>query len=252
MGVEPEVSIICPTYNSQRFVVEAIESVFRQSYRAWELLLIDDGSTDHTPSVLENLSKSDSRIRTFLLRQNRGPATARNHGIMRSSGRYIAFLDSDDLWLSEKLNIQINFMKRIVAPISFCTYRRIDEMGRICSSPLSVPDYVDYRRLLLSNIIGCSTVMYDRKHCGMVLFPDIYMRQDYGMWLRILRQGHCAFGIHQDLVRYRLTRDSLTRNKLTASLYSWKLYREIEQLGLLRSLYCFGSCAMRSYFKSLR
>lgn len=252
MGVEPEVSIICPTYNSRRFVVEAVESVFTQSYKSWELLLIDDGSTDDTPSVLEGLSKSDSRIRTFLLRKNQGAAAARNHGITRSAGRYVAFLDSDDLWLPDKLNVQIAFMKREEVPMSFCAYRRIDEMGRVCSDLLPVPTYIDYQKLLLSNVIGCSTAMYDRKQCGMVLFPNIRKRQDYGLWLRILKHGHRAFGIPEDLVRYRLTRGSLTRNKLNASLYSWKLYRDIEQLGLLRSLYCFGNCAVRSYFKSLR
>lgn len=243
------VSIITPCYNSANYIRATIESVLKQTHAAFELIIVDDGSSDDSREIVEAYQQTDSRI--ILLKQstNMGPARARNAGIEIAQGRYIAFIDSDDIWLEQKLERQIAFMKREKAPISFTAYKRIDANGQLISELVQVPNRIDYKTLLKSNVMGCLTVIYDTSLVGKQFMPDIQKRQDHGLWLKILRNGHIAYGLNEDLARYRIGPYSVSRNKVLAAMYQWKLYREIEKLSILRSSYFFIQYAILGFKK---
>lgn len=243
------VSVITPCYNSENYIKETIESVIGQSFQALELIIIDDASTDASCGIIEEHQKKDPRI--ILLKQsaNSGPARARNAGIAVAKGQYIAFIDSDDIWLENKLEQQIEFMKRENAPISFTAYKKIDVNGKLISGMVEVPSRIGYRDLLKSNVMGCLTVVYDVSIVGKEYMPDILKRQDHGLWLKILRKGHVARGLNEDLARYRIGPYSVSRNKAAAAIYQWKLYREIEGLSILDSIFYFLQYAILGFKK---
>lgn len=244
------VSIIMPAHNSSHFIREAVNSIKAQRYKSWEAIIVDDYSTDNTYSLLEEMAHQDCRIKVLRTTQNSGPAMARNLAIAHAEGRFIAFLDSDDLWAPDKLEKQIAFMKRKGAALSFTAYEKIDESGTITGRVVSAPDGIDYRGLLNANIIGCLTAIYDTEITGKVFMPGISMRQDYGLWLKILKTGHVAYGLNQPLAYLRKRKGSVSSNKLVATLYVWKLYREVEKLSVLRSGYHFVNYAYRAFIKS--
>ena len=238
------VSVITPCYNSEKYIKATIESVIRQSFRAFELIIIDDGSDDSTCEIVEEYQQKDPRIRLLKQAVNGGPAQARNAGIAVAKGQYIAFIDSDDIWLENKLERQIDFMKRENAPISFTAYKKIDVDGKLISGMVEVPDRIGYQELLKSNVMGCLTVVYDVSIVGKEYMPEILKRQDHGLWLKILHKGHIAYGLNEDLARYRIGPYSVSRNKAAAAVYQWKLYREIEKLSILNSIYYFSQYAI--------
>jgi glycosyltransferase involved in cell wall biosynthesis len=186
------------------------------------------------------------------LDENSGPAVARNRAIEAASGRYIAFLDSDDVWLPDKLAKQLEFASTANAAVTFTSYRKIDESGTLISPVIRAPERVWYRKLLRSNVIACSTAMYDTEICGRVLMPLIRKRQDYGLWLRILRGGYEAHGMSDDLVRYRLRPGSVSGNKLSAAHYHWKVLRDVEELSRISAAYYFAQYFVISSVKFLR
>jgi len=245
----PSVSIITPCYNAAHTLPGSVESILSQVYTDWELLLVDDCSTDGTADVIREFRARDPRIRCLNLPRNGGAAKARNLGIEHARGRYIAFLDADDLWRPEKLERQIGLMRTHQWPISFTAYQKVRADG----SPLSiigVPEKVDYRGLLKTNYIGCSTAVYDSRKLGKVLMPDIRKRQDFGLWLRLLKQTSHAYGINEPYTLYRVQGDSLSANKSRTVGYNWHLYRKVEQLPLLQSLYYFFQYASRGLLRS--
>lgn len=248
--MKPTVSVIMPLYNSSAFMDESIRSVLDQSFADLELILVDDCSTDDSLAGARALAAQDDRIAVVALPDNQGGGAARNAGIAAARGRYIAFLDSDDIWESEKLAVQLAAMEERKASFSYTDYRMATGEGDQ-GKTISSPDRVDYRTLLRNNVIGCSTVIYDRKVLGTRLFPLIRKRQDFGLWLSILRDIDFAWRCGPALTRYRIRQNSVSSNKLQAAAYTWKVYRELEALPLSASLYYFARYALSGIVKRL-
>ncbi|HEX5056264.1 MAG TPA: glycosyltransferase family 2 protein [Gammaproteobacteria bacterium] len=244
----PSVSIITPVHNLARYLAATVDSVRMQSFADWEMLLVDDCSTDNSVEVAENLARLDPRVKLIRLDRNSGAAVARNAAIKAAAGRYIAFLDGDDLWQPDKLEKQLAFMRQKNAAFSYTAYRIVDEAGKEVSV-FNVPAQISYRDLLRTNVVGCSTAVYDTAGLGKVYMPDIRKRQDFGLWLRLTRTSGMAHGLPEILASYRLRSTSLSSNKLYAALYVWKLYREVEKLPLWQSVRCFSEYAIRAFFK---
>ncbi|HEY9280785.1 MAG TPA: glycosyltransferase family 2 protein [Eoetvoesiella sp.] len=243
-----EVSVITALYNSADFIAAAIASVQAQTLQDWEMIIVDDCSTDDSCAIVQRLADADSRIKLIRLPQNGGAAVARNTAIRAAQGRYIAFLDSDDSWFPNKLDRQIEFMKANQYPFVFSAYERVDEAGAKLS-PVHVPARVSYRQLLKTNVIGCFVAIYDSRYFGKVEMPLIRKRQDFGLWLCLLKKVDYAYAIQEPLGTYRVRNESVSSNKLDASSYNWQLYRHIEKLPLLASLYYFAHYAVRGVLR---
>lgn len=237
---DPElVSVIMPSHNSAHFIEETIRSVIAQTYANWELIVVDDCSTDNTLEITRALAARDSRIQSIVLAENGGSAVARNTAIEAATGRYIAFLDSDDIWAPQKLERQIAFMQETGSPFTYASYERMTEAGEKISF-VHVPAKVRYSGLLKKNVIACLTAVYDTKQLGKVLMPLIRKGQDYGLWLMLLKRIDHARGLDEVLGRYRIREQSISSNKLESSTWVWRIYREVMQLSLPVALYYFS------------
>jgi len=249
--VDSLVSIVTPAYRAARFIGETIRSVQAQTYRDFEMLIVDDCSPDDTAAVVERVAAGDSRIRLLRQSTNSGPAAARNRALAESRGRWIAFLDSDDLWLPRKLERQLEFHRAQGAKISFTEFRRVDAEGSRLGRLITVRDWLDYGRLLCDTGMATSTVIVDRARTGPFSMKKTYY-DDYACWLELLRSGGRAVGLHEDLMRYRVVGGSVSRNKLKSARHVWRTYREVEGLGLLRSAWSFVNYAGRGVSKYWR
>lgn len=249
----PLVSVIIPTYNSASHIQEALVSVTLQDLRDLEIIVSDDDSADSTLGVVKNLAEQDSRVRILEATNNAGAAVARNSALEIASGRYVAFLDSDDIWIGpDKLSKQIEFMKQKSAAISFTAYQVAypDERAKTIVD-LRCPDVVTYKDMLAKRAtMGCSTVILDTCAVGKVQMPLVRTGQDYGLWLSILRQGHAAYRLPEVLTEYRILPNSISRNKFKKALRQWQIYRELEGLGRLESSFYFANYAYRAVFRS--
>ncbi|SFM27369.1 teichuronic acid biosynthesis glycosyltransferase TuaG [Gracilibacillus orientalis] len=235
------VSVITPTYNSETYIRETIESVQMQTYRNWEMIIVDDGSTDQTISIIEEYQKEDDRIRLILLEKNQGAAVARNTAIENAQGKYIAFLDSDDRWLPEKLERQLAFMQEHDYAFTYTGYNRVqvNDEGKTLEKEVQMPENATYKQLLKSCVIGCLTVMLDREKITDIRMPNIRSRQDYALWLHLTRRGYTAYGLQEALAAYRVRSHSISSNKIRMAKQNWIVYREIEKLSLLKSVWYF-------------
>lgn len=243
------VSIITPMYNSAEFISETIQSVQIQTLPDWEMLIVDDCSTDNSVKVVDSIADDEPRISLIQLDKNSGAAVARNRAIDASKGRYIAFLDSDDLWLPDKLEKQLAFMEEKECPFSYGAYEKIDEMGNIINH-VGVPQKISYIELLKTNSIGCLTVVYDTKYFGKMMMPLIRRRQDFALWLQLLKQVSFAYGLRETLGQYRVRTNSISANKVNTATYTWHLYREIEKFPLLKASYYFMHYAIRGVIRT--
>ena len=229
-----------PTYNCAQYIGEAISSVQAQSHTNWELFIVDDLSTDDTSRVVASFL-DDSRIHYHCLPQNGGPAAARNWGLMHATGEYVAFLDSDDLWVPEKLEKQIAFMKRHADQQCYfcCTaYEKMDIQGNDMGIVILPPPRADYWKVFrCSNPLSNSTVLYDRRYFGDVQVPLIAKRNDFALWLQMLRGGAIAFGMDDITMRYRVRKNSVSSNRIGLGYYHWQLYRHIEKMSIPMSVY---------------
>ena len=235
MNRQEKVSVIMPTYNCAEYIAESIRSVQAQTYENWELLIVDDVSTDDTAQAVAPFL-SDERIRFICLAENGGPAAARNEALRQARGAYIAFLDSDDLWMPDKLERQIAFMEENGYFFSCTGYRKMDEAGKplgIAVLPHTSTGY--WKTYFLSNPIGNSTAMYDRRHFGDVQVPMIRKRNDFALWLQLLRDGDRCYGMEDELMVYRVRKNSISTQKIQLVKYHWELYRHIEKMSLLVS-----------------
>jgi len=244
----PVVSIVMPAYNSADFISASVQSVIAQSFTDWELIIVDDASSDDTVAVVNQLQLNEPRIQFIALGQNQGAAVARNTAIEAAKGRYIAFLDCDDLWLPHKLERQLAAMTEQQSALSYSAYHVINETNERLATFVP-PAQVTYKDLLRTCSIGCLTAMYDTKQLGKVTMPLIRKRQDYGLWLKILKQTPVAHGITEPLAEYRQRENSISSNKLKAAQYQWKIYRDVEQLSWLRSVYYFVNYAVAGVLK---
>ncbi len=244
------VSIITPAFNSSHFIRQTIESVQAQTYEHWEAIIVDDCSQDNTCEIVKEKAKKDDRIRLIRLPQNVGPAVSRNTAIEAAKGRYIAFLDCDDIWVPEKLEKQLDFMEKNESAFSYTAYETINEYGTVMGKKIGVPEIIDYRGLLLTCVIGCLTVIYDTRKIGKLYMPDIPKGQDYALWLKILKKCSFAHGLNERLALYRVRSSSISRNKLAKAKYQWKIYRDIEKLPLFKSIYYFFNYAYHGFIKN--
>ncbi len=244
------VSIVTPVYNSEAFLAETIEGVLAQTWSEWELLLVDDHSTDGSLEVARAYAARDPRITVIALDHTQGPAVARNRAIDAARGRYIAFCDSDDVWLSTKLEQQLAHAATCDAAVIFTSYFKMEEDGtRDTSRLVEARPHVNYAMICGSNYIGCSTALYDTKRCGKVRMPNILKRQDYGLWLTILGKGFTAAGVREPLVYYRVRKSSVSSNKLKAARYHWRVLRQCTDESLFSSLLLFSQYAWKGWRK---
>ena len=190
------VSVVTPTYNSSNFIVDTIKSVISQTYTDWELIIVDDCSLDDTLEIVQSYIVKDSRIQLIQLPQNSGASVARNAAIKASKGRYISFLDSDDLWLPDKLEKQLAFMRSNYFAFTYTAYDKINVDSQKFGE-IGIPDKVSYNDLLKVCSIGCLTVIYDTKYFGKVYMPSIRKRQDLGLWLKLLKKTKYAYGLSE-------------------------------------------------------
>ena len=243
---KPIISVITPTYNSEQFIAGTIESVQAQTFSEWEMMIVDDCSTDRTAEIVKSYAEKDSRIHLTVLDTNQGSAITRNTAMDQSKGRYIAFLDSDDLWLPEKLEKQLIFMQDNGIAFSFTQYVRMNEDGIDTGAISTAPATVTYEDLMKRCVIGCLTVMLDRERIGERRMVNIRTRQDYAFWLEITRNGHFAYGLPEVLARYRLVGNSISSNKWKAAKRNWYVFREVEQQTLPQTVYYFSHYVARS------
>lgn len=244
--MEEKVSIIVPVYNAEKYIRETIDCVKAQTYENWELLLVEDGSTDKSLHILETLEKQEARIRV-IRQENSGAAKARNHGLLEAAGRFVAYLDADDLWSPEKLKKQLAFMTEKEAAFSFTGYEFADEKGKGTGKIVRVPETICYKQALKNTTIFTSTVIFDTKKLAKEkLFMPIIKSEDTALWFRVLREGVTAYGLNENLVRYRRPAKSLSSNKLEAVRRIWALYRKAEGLSVLYSFYNFCFWAVRA------
>lgn len=242
--MEELVSIIMPTYNCGRFIEESIKSVINQFYKNWELIIVDDCSTDNTRQTLTPYLEKYPNIHYTCLEKNSGAAVARSEALKQAKGDYVAFLDSDDLWTPNKLSLQIDFMKQKKVPFSATGYELISDDGSSKDVALIPPQKTNYNKMLrLSCPIGNLTVMYDRRVIGDQQVPHIKKRNDFALWLQVLHKTDACYGMPDILGKYRVRSQSISRNKLKLLPYHWHLYHYIEKLGLIKSLwyiFCWG------------
>lgn len=231
------VSIITPTYNCGRYIGRTIDSVLAQTYENWEMIIIDDRSTDDTRAVVNEYVAKDRRIKYFLLDENSGAAVARTKAMELADGEYMAFLDSDDIWLPEKLRLQLEFMKENGYAFTCTAYEQIDEEDNSLGRIVKTVKRTDYNRLLLDCPVGNSSVMYSVMKMGKFEVPSIRKRNDDALWLQMLKKERYIMGMPEVLMRYRIRKNSISSNKLSVIKYHWILYREIEHLSVPRSMF---------------
>lgn len=245
------VSIIVPVYNAEKFLEKTLISIQNQTFRDFEVLLVDDGSTDQSGQICDEWSRKDSRFKA-IHQQNHGVAAARNAGIRAAQGEFIAFLDADDLWLPEKLKRQITFMKEKGCNLSYTAYRFIDENGNILKEYYPHRTQVNYRQLLRSNCMGCLTVMYRAGEIGKCYVPEVEKGpEDFAMLLAILREKvKEAFCLNEILAEYRVVSGSRSRNKIRAALGHWYVLRKAEKIRFFKAVVLFFEYAYRAVKKN--
>lgn len=246
------ISIVTPVYNAERFIAETIKSVQAQEYTNWELLLVNDQSTDNSQFIIEEFAIEDNRIKVINLAENSGAAVARNTGIAASKGQYIAFVDSDDAWDSDKLIRQIAFMQKGGIAFSYTDFRLVDEQGNVLKEKANVPVSLDYTGLLKNTAIACSTVMIDREQIGDFRMPLVRKGQDTATWLQIMREtGIKAYGITLPLNSYRQVAGSISSDRIGALKRTWNTYYNLEKLPLPKASYYFASYVMNAILRRL-
>ncbi|MGL5683111.1 MAG: glycosyltransferase family 2 protein [Marinifilaceae bacterium] len=246
MNQQPLVSIIMPSYNSEAFIEESILSIINQTYTNWELLITDDCSKDNTQTIIQRYIQQDSRIHLFTLKENGGAGVARNNSIKQAQGRYIAFCDSDDRWTDNKLDVQISYMQKHKIHLSYTSYYTCTEEGQQFGK-VECLNSLNYFKLLRDNAIACLTAVYDTFHYGKIYMPTIRKRQDWALWLQIIKKTKIAHGIQKPLAYYRVRSNSISSNKLNLVKYNVRIYKEVEQFSWTKSIFVFCFLFMPYY-----
>lgn len=246
----PLVSVIMPLYNSARHVKESIESVQAQTFGSWEICVTDDCSTDDSADIVAEIAEKDPRIKLFKQSTNQGAASARNISLENSKGRYVAFLDADDLWAPEKLERQIMFMEQGGYGFSCASYEVIGEDGKPLGKSVTMPNKLDLDGFLLNNYLQTVGIMADlyRIDKDLLRMPDI-SREDAGAWIQVLEAGYSCYGLSEILCYYRRTEGSLSSNKFKSAKGAWQLYREVAGLTFLKACCCFARYACLAIWK---
>lgn len=246
------VSVIMPVYNAEKYVAFAIDSVLAQKYSDWELLVINDCSTDSSIAIINKYAEKDQRIRLFHTENASGsPTTPRNIGVKMAKGRYIAFLDSDDVWLPNKLEEQVPLFENPDIVIVFSNYEKMTETGLRSNRIICAPRVTDYKRLLKGNVIGNVTGVYDTRKVGKFFFQSVH-HEDYVLWLSILKRGYIACNTNTVTALYRLRRQSVSSNKLKTLGWQWHIYIKVEHINPFKAVYLFICYACKAFQKLLR
>lgn len=250
---EELVSIITPVYNSEKFIKQTMECVLNQTYQNWEMLLVDDCSTDQSAKIISEYSKKDSRFRYIKLDDNFGAAVARNKALKESKGRFVAYLDADDLWDVNKLEKQVYFMLSNKYAFTCTDYEKLNEDGTSLNKIIKIPKKVDYNLFLRNTIIQTVGVMVDTKITGkdILVMPNIRKRQDAATWCQLLKVGYDCYEVPEKLSYYRVVSNSLSSNKFKAIKMNWYWYRKIEKLSLWKTCYCFVGYAFNAVKKRI-
>ncbi len=246
---EKLVSIITPTYNCAKFIAETIDSAQAQTYKNWEMIIVDDCSKDNTKEIVEKYIENDYRIKYYPLETNSGAAVARTKAMELAQGKYMAFLDSDDIWMPEKLEVQIKWMEEKGFAFSCTSYEQINEEGKKLDRTINSIEKTDYNRLLLDCPVGNSTVMYNVEKMGKFEVPNIRKRNDDALWLQMLKKEKYIWGMPNVLMKYRIRQNSISSNKFAVVKYHWILYRDIEKLSIFRSIFHISYWGFIKIFK---
>ena len=245
---EELVSIIMPAYNCEDFIGISIDSIINQTYSNWEVIIVDDFSTDNTVQIVQDKMTNEPRIRFYRFSRNSGAATARNTAIDVAKGKYIAFLDSDDVWVPTKLEKQIDFMEKNDHSFTCTSYNKIDEHGNELNRTIVTQKKRDYNGVL-KTCPGNSTVIYNAKKLGKFKIPDIKKRNDYLMWLQVIKKAKYLYGIDETLGSHRIRSNSISSNKISLVWYHWKIFRDIEHLSFAKSSYLIIYWVIATVFK---
>jgi len=247
------ISIITASYNSAPYIYSVYEAINKQTYEHWEWLITDDCSTDDTMQIIKKLASLDSRIKVFKNIKNSGAAVARNMSISKANGIYIAFIDSDDLWEPQKLELQLNFMRKFDYAFSFTSFKIVDINGVFTSKIVDKYNEVkafSYDDMLKKEAtLGCSTVILNKSRFKDISMPLLRTGQDYALWLKLLKTGETAYLLPESLTSYRILPDSISRNKFKKVMRQWQIYRDIEKLTIQKSSICFLYYAYRAVFR---
>jgi teichuronic acid biosynthesis glycosyltransferase TuaG len=231
------VSIITPSFNSEKFIAETIQSVQNQSYQNWEMIIVDDSSTDQTVTIVEQLIKKDSRIRLFQLDKNSGAGIAREKALSIANGDYISFLDADDLWKPQKLEKQLQFLKENKVPFTFSFYDCIDEKGNTLNRIVEAPRNLTYHQLFFCNYVGNLTGIYEVNFFGKIAISATRKRQDWMVWLTILKKIRKAKPVPESLAFYRIRDNSLSASKVDLLKHNFAVYRNFHGFSYISSLF---------------
>lgn len=245
------VSVIMPVYNSEKHLKEALNSIFKQSYKNIEIVIVDDKSTDCSAKIIMKIQEKHPEIIYYLKKKNMGAGVARNKALKLAKGRYVAFLDSDDIWQCDKIERQLKLMKEKHVGFTYTAIKMIDDGNRVLKGKRNIPESCDYQYLLHNTIIATSSVLIDRNIIGDFQMSLRRSGQDYATWLRILRKGVMAYGINEALVNYRVTNQSLSSNKFKSIKQVWEIQTQDEKIGKISAAYhaiCFGFHGLRKYF----
>lgn len=247
----PEVSIVVPVFNGRLFLAEAIESVIGQTFQDWELILSDDGSSDSSPQVMEYYAKQDGRIRVLTSGTNTGPGAARNRGMRVARGRWLAFLDCDDVWLPSKLELTLDFALSVGSALTYTSYSRILAPDWRRGRDIICPPTITYTEMLKGSVINSSTVLVDRQLLSSFSWNEVDTPEDYIAWLGILKQGVVARGLQDSLSIYRMGHNSRSSNKFKAAREVFNVYRRSESLSVPKSAWYFSHYAAQGLAKHL-
>ena len=246
---ESKVSIIIPVYNAEKFIGKTMESVLNQTYKNWEMLIFNDKSKDNSLKIIKKYSEKDERIKVIDSKENVGVVTARNKLTEIATGEFIAFLDADDYWREEKLEKQIKFMKEQNALISCTEYTRVTEDEKEIND-IIIKEIITYEDMLKNNYLGCLTVIYNANKLGKRYFKERKKNEDYVLWLEIVKETKIIFGLKENLAFYRVLNNSRSSNKIKVAKDRWEVYRKIERLSLLKSIYYFLQYVIRALKKT--
>jgi glycosyltransferase involved in cell wall biosynthesis len=247
----PKVTVIMPSYNVAPYIEASVRSVVEQTFPDWELLIIDDCSKDDSYDIACRLAESDARIRVLKNEKNSGVSKTRNFGISQARGEYVALLDSDDQWCKEKLEKQLALLAQKKAQICYTSYAMQSDKGEKVHNDYIVPPETDYKKMLLTNVIGCSTVILPTDIAKKHPFDETYYHEDYVLWLTLLQAGYQAAGCVEPLVQWRLIENSRSFDKRKSAKNRWLIYRQYLKLPVLTSAWYFAGYTVAGFRKYL-
>lgn len=246
---KPLVTVIMPAHDSVRYIGEAVASVRSQSYTNWELIIVDDASIDGTLNAAKSAAEDDPRITVLRLDENLGAAASRNFALEQAMGDYIAFIDSDDAWLPQKLETQLAAIDSTSSDLCYTSYAIVDEDGHKTKRDYIVPEHIDFEGLLCENVIDCSTVLVKASLLGKDAFSSIYAHEDYVLWLSLLSSGVKVVGCTEVLANWRFHQGSRSYDKLKSAAGRWTIYRKALGLSFGKSIVCMKEYALAGYRK---